>query len=209
MKEQLEKVISAASSTHTDRRLHLFNIALDSCDATTVKLSGKVLESAQLKALLQKMPAGIKVDASAVQVLGKEKKTVRYVATNLTDLHREPSWISELMTQFTNGTPLEILEEQERWCFVRMPEHGYLGWAYKPYQTESAPLPATHLVASPIGLVYAEPAAAEHPMTRLSIATAVHVTETRGDFARVQFTGTMLPAGWIATADLRPEASFP
>ena len=60
------------------------------------------------------------IDVSGIHVLRKESKTIRYVSSTLTDLHREQSWISELMTQFTPGTPLEILEDGERWCFVRM-----------------------------------------------------------------------------------------
>lgn len=208
MKEAIEKAVATLASAHTDKRLGRFEVQVDACDAATVKLSGKVLESAQLQALLKEMPAGVKVDASAVQVLRKEQKTMRYVATTLTDLHREPSWISELMTQFTPGWPLEILEDGERWAFVRMAD-GYLGYAYKPYTTEAAPVKPTHLVSSTIGLVYAEPSVSDHPATRLSISTAVQVSETRGQFAKVSFPGTTVPSGWIATADLRPISSLP
>ena len=35
------------------------------------------------------------------------------VATNLTDLHREPSFLSEMLTQILNGMTMEVLEEQE------------------------------------------------------------------------------------------------
>ena len=54
------------------------------------------------------------------------------VATTLTDLHREPSWIGELMTQVVNGQELEVLEEKDKWARVRQPD-GYTGWAYLPY----------------------------------------------------------------------------
>src|SRR6185436_6755185 len=66
-----------------------------------------------------------------------------YVATNLTDLHAEPSFLSELLTQVTNGVELTILEERDKWCRVRQTD-GYEGWAYRIYLTEEPPLPATH-----------------------------------------------------------------
>jgi hypothetical protein len=39
----------------------------------------------------------------------------RTVAANLTDLHAEPSWQAELLTQVTNGVELEIVEERGEW----------------------------------------------------------------------------------------------
>ena len=207
MKDRVEKIIAELATTRSERRSHVFALQVDGAEANSVKLTGKVLEPADLEAVLARVP-DVRIDASAVQVLRRQPPITRYIATNLTNLHREPSWISELMSQFTNGAAVEILEEKDRWCFVRLPD-GYLGWAYKPYQTETAPLPPTHLVSSPIGLVYAEPAVADQPATRLSISQPVHVVETRNNFARVQFASTMLPSGWIATSDLRPIASLP
>ena len=69
----------------------------------------------------------------------------RTVATNLTGLHAEPSFLSELLTQVTNGVQLDILEERGEWCFVRQTD-GYTGWAYAPYLTDETAEPATHLL---------------------------------------------------------------
>ena len=38
------------------------------------------------------------------------------------------------------GTVLEVLEEKDRWCFVRQMD-GYQGWAHRPYLT-TPPAPA-------------------------------------------------------------------
>ena len=70
------------------------------------------------------------------------------VAANLTDLHREPSFLSEMLTQVFNGTVLEILEEKDRWCFVRQTD-GYQGWAHRPYLTTPPAPAATHIVCAP------------------------------------------------------------
>jgi len=109
VKERVEKVLTELGATRADYRLHRFDVRGEVDAASTIRLSGKVLEPADLQAILAKLD-GVNVDASGVQVLRRQPATMRYVATNLTNLHREPSWISELMTQFTNGEALEILE---------------------------------------------------------------------------------------------------
>ena len=77
------------------------------------------------------------------------------VATNLTDLHREPSFLSEMLTQILNGITVEVLEEQEKWCRVRSPD-GYEGWAHKPYLTSDPAPAATHIVTAPFTSIYSE-----------------------------------------------------
>jgi cell wall-associated NlpC family hydrolase len=207
LKERVEKVLAEVAAMRQDRRLHCFDVQADPDAARTIKLSGKVLESSDLQALLVKMD-GVNVDASAVQVLRHQPAAMRYVATNLTELHREPGWISELMTQLTLGTSMEILEEKDRWAFVRL-ESGYLGWAYRSYMTDTAPSPATHLVNASIGWLYPEPSTDAIPASRLSIGTAVRACETREIFSRVELAGSMLKANWIVTEDLIPLTSLP
>jgi hypothetical protein len=124
------------------------------------------------------------------------------VATNLTDLHREPSFISEMLTQVFNGTVLEILESSKDWRRVRMAD-GYEGWTYAPYLSEiSAPVP-THLVCAATSILYSDHQQ-NIPAGRLSGGTEIHVTEQRSERARVQLAGMMLPTGWIDLHDLRP-----
>src|SRR5689334_3843902 len=116
MKEQIEKVLADVAARYNDRRLHVCNVNIDATEEGAVKLAGRVLEAAYLEAIRQSLPAGVKIDASGVQVLrnGAQTRTMT-VATNLTDLHVEPSFLSELLTQVTNGVVLEILEQKEKW----------------------------------------------------------------------------------------------
>src|SRR5438270_370896 len=75
---------------------------------------------------------------------GVSEPAVKFVATSLASLHVEPSFLTELLTQITNGVELVILEQREKWCRVRQRD-GYEGWAYKPYLVEAPPLEATHM----------------------------------------------------------------
>src|SRR5437899_1824757 len=113
---------------------------------------------------------------------------IRYVATNLTDLHREPSFLSELLTQVTNGVALDVQKEDGKFCYVRQTD-GYEGWAYAPYLTGAPPPKPTHLLAIHC-LLRAAPVEKEvapgHQLTSLPIGTAVSVVETRDRWARVQ-----------------------
>ena len=74
-------------------------------------VTAPVLEKADLNGVRTKL-AGTVVDESNVQVLRKTPPVLRVVSTNLADLHKEPSFLAEMLTQVLNGTALEILEEQ-------------------------------------------------------------------------------------------------
>ncbi len=130
----------------------------------------------------------------------------RYVAANLTDLHAEPSWQAELLTQVTNGVALQILEERGEWCRVRQLD-GYEGWAYAPYLTAIAPDAPTHIVTSPVIDISV---AADGPLVgRLLAGTRVRVIDEQHGWARVQPAGAMIRSGWTAIEHLLPLASLP
>ena len=130
------------------------------------------------------------------------------VATNLTGLHAEPSFLCELLTQVTNGVQLAILERRERWCRVRQID-GYEGWAYESYLAAAAAPRMTHLVTAPWTAVYPEVEGSSHAATRLLGGTGIEVVEVRGDWCLVQPAGAMLPRGWVSSIDLFPIASLP
>jgi cell wall-associated NlpC family hydrolase len=130
------------------------------------------------------------------------------VATNLTDLHREPSFLSELLTQIFNGTTLEVLEEKDKWCRVRQAD-GYEGWAYRGYLTPEPPPAPTHIVADLRTSIFAEPAESAAPITCLLGGTQIRIEENRGEWMKIAPAGSMLPAGWIARDALRSLATFP
>ena len=135
----------------------------------------------------------------------------RYVATNLTDLHREPTFLSELLTQVTNGVALEVLHEEGKWCRVRQTD-GYEGWAYAPFLTENAPPEATHILASTIFHLYSERKAdGSSPVTQVLGGTRVRVVESQEPFHRVEIGGEPKRGGWLLGAPnvLRPLSGLP
>jgi cell wall-associated NlpC family hydrolase len=124
-------------------------------------------------------------------------------ATTLTDLRKEPSFHTELLTQVTNGFELEVLKSESEWCRVRQKD-GYEGWAFAPYLVPSTERPgATHLVAEPTLLLNDA-----HAVARVPIGTAVRVTDQQGQRARVQLIGNFQP-GWADLGSLRPLADLP
>ncbi|MEA2708325.1 MAG: gamma-D-glutamyl-L-lysine dipeptidyl-peptidase, partial [Phycisphaerales bacterium] len=208
MKDQIEKVLADVAAKYNDRRLHVCNVTVDAAEEGAVKIAGRVLEAAYLDAIRQSLPANVKLDVANVQVLRRAKTQTLTVATNLTDLHVEPSFLSELLTQVTNGVTLEVLEEKDKWCFVRQAD-GYLGWAYKPYLAAAGPINATHIVAAPTMPIFAEGKNPPEPLSRLLGGTAVEVTRVEHDCAHVRLAGEMFPKGWVPRQYLRPLASLP
>lgn len=130
------------------------------------------------------------------------------VAANLTDLHREPSFLSEMLTQVFNGTALEILEEKDRWCFVRQTD-GYQGWAHRPYLATPPAPAATHIVCAPSCGIYPTASRDTPPLSCLLGGTEIRVEEERNGFARVRPAGAMVPSGWVGLNQLRAFSTLP
>src|SRR5215204_7379526 len=70
VKERLEQIIAGCG--FADRRMHLFDVTVDSADGSRAALSGRVLSPAHLEtlraALAEKLP-GVAVDLSNLRVL--------------------------------------------------------------------------------------------------------------------------------------------
>ena len=213
MRDQIESILGALAARNNDRRLHVFRVQVARTEDGVVALAGSVLERQNLDAIRREvaraLPA-VRLDDSAVAVLRRNPPVKRVIATNLTDLHVEPSFLSEMLTQVTNGTELEILEERDRWCFVRQND-GYMGWALARFQCDpqAEPLPFTHVVTAPATNVYRSARSNEDAISRLVVGTSVHVAEIRDDWARFQPVGAMVPPGWVRSDDLRDLARLP
>jgi cell wall-associated NlpC family hydrolase len=135
---------------------------------------------------------------------------IRYVATNLTDLHKEPSFLSELLTQITNGVELRVLDEEGKWCRVSQTD-GYVGWAYAPYLTETPPPTPTHMVTSPM-LSFCADRTGRPLATRLLAGTKVKMLESDGDWHRIELAGgERFQTGWLLARrdELRPVDQLP
>jgi cell wall-associated NlpC family hydrolase len=134
---------------------------------------------------------------------------VRIVATTLTNLHKEPSFHTELLTQVTNGVELQMLKTEGEWCHVRQSD-GYEGWAYASYLTEPpASFRPTHVVSEPSVTLLESPRLHGAPVTRVPIGTAVRVSEQQAVWARVDLVGGAANGGWALADLLRPLASLP
>ncbi len=211
MRELIAQVVAEVAGRHADRRLNVFDVRVQSAEGSRAALGGRVLEQENLDelraALAARVPAAT-VDDAGVKVLRKNPPVLRVVATNLTDLHKEPSFLAEMLTQVVNGWMLEVLEEDGKWCYVRQTD-GYLGWVYQPYLFEGNAPKVTHIVCAPGAAINPEPMATETPLTRLMAGTSVQVLEERANFCKVQPAGAMLPAGWIFSRCLRDLTSLP
>lgn len=162
MNSSASEIIRSLATQYADRRFNIFDVQAQETPAGIV-LSGRVLEERQRAALRSafdelRPPASIEsraVDDSAVRVLAKGARRMA-VAASLTHLQAQPAWIGETWNQLLAGQMLDVLEEHGRWALVRQ-DDGYLGYAYLPYLTSTAPLPATHIVTAPVAPLRAAP----------------------------------------------------
>lgn len=207
MIEELEALLKEAAARYPDRRLHLFDVKVESGEGQWAALTGRVLEAENLQTLrhmLEKRFPNLEVDDSGVAVLRKPNPTLLTVSTNLTSLHAEPSWLAEMLSQATYGTRVEVLEEHQRWVRIRQ-EDGYLGWMYRPYLSEHPAAHPTYLVKATIAGLHAEPTC-ESPLTsRLVGGTGVQVVSSRGEWAEVDAHVW----GWVKMNELRAIDSLP
>lgn len=203
----ISDLISSVAAQYRDTRTQVFKVQAAGLEGESLALQGSVLETANLDDLCQKIRAAypeLRIDTDGVKVLRKPGNGVLHVATNLSSLHAEPSWLAEQVSQLVFGVQLEILIEQGRWAFVRQAD-GYLGWAYLPFLS-SQPLPeATHLVCAPVSLVHTHPEPGAALASRLLGGTAVRVSETREGWAQVQAN----VEGWVPVEDVRAIHSLP
>ncbi len=203
----ISDLISSVAAQHRDTRKQYFKVQATGLESENLGLQGRVLETSDLDDLCQQIRAahpGLSLDVGAVEVLRKPGNRVLHVATNLSSLHAEPSWLAEQVSQLLFGVQLEVLEEQGRWAFVRQTD-GYLGWAYLPYLSTQTLLEATHLVCAPVSLVRAYPEPGARLVSRLLGGTAVAVTEARAGMVRVQAHVD----GWVFMDDVRAIRNLP
>src|SRR4051794_11821956 len=113
-----------------------------------------------------------------------------------------------MLLQVFNGMSMEVLEEQEKWCRVRLAD-GYEGWVHRPFLTSSPPPPPTHIVR-PLGSHVQSAAGANGDLsTRLPGGTMIHVEETDKGWMLAKLAGSDLPRGWIPSTFLHGLKGLP
>ncbi len=209
MLDDIRSALAEIGRSYADRRVRVCRLGATALDWGRCALTGAVLDAATLAAVLDHLAdrfPGLAFTADAVTILRRPEPKHMSVATNLTGLYAEPSFLAEQLSQLLNGQRLEILQEEERWCFVRQ-DDGYLGWAYRPYLADAARFEATHLVAAAVSFLRAGPADDAALVTRVPAPTAVVVDAAEGGWCRVTLVGGQ--TGWAAARDLRPLNTLP
>lgn len=207
MREDIQNILEGQKHQHGDSREQLFQVELAAFNGSQAAFSGRVLQQTDLDALSNALHAGLaglQVDLNAVEVLRRPEARLMSVSTNLNGLHREPSWLSEQVSQLLYGVVVEILEESGDWAFVRCAD-GYLGWTYLPFLTAAVQPPATHLVTAPVSRLLAEPHEGAGVVTRVLGGTFVHLLGVERDWAHIQANS----AGWLPVEDLRNLSALP
>ncbi|MCX6068352.1 MAG: NlpC/P60 family protein [Chloroflexi bacterium] len=119
-------------------------------------------------------------------------------------MHKSTSFISEMTSQLVFGEEVEVLEELERWVYVRQPD-GYLGWTFKPYLTEKISPAPTHIVLAPALELRAEADSSAPILSRIFCGTRVKVSGMQDGWAQVQAH----VSGWLPLAELRDLSALP
>ena len=186
-----------------DSRLSVFDVHITGLAHGILTLEGRVLDESQLDDLRRLFP-NHKTDTSSLVVLNRPNPPRRHIATNLTGLYEKPTFSVPLASELTFVMELYILYEEGRWSFVRQRD-GYLGWAYSPFMEDGPAPAATHLVLAPAVEVRTKADPASDVLTRLVSGTNVTVTESRGEWSRVEAN----KSGWVQSVHLRAIADIP
>lgn len=182
MNESMQHLMAEAQRPFADERFHYSRLESRQIAENRYALQGTVLDDATLTAvtrsLIRSLPQS-QWDTAEVRVLRSETPRFLTVATNLTGLHKEPSWLSEQQSQVVMGVTVELLEDGERWAFVRQ-DDGYLGWLYRPYLSAAEPAaPPNYMIVRPYVEVVSAPGDLTPPiLTRLFAGTAIAADAT-------------------------------
>lgn len=207
MIEAIQTTLKLAAEQFNDTREQLMEIEIQGLEGSTLILQGRVLDDATRMALHQALQGAhpdLTVQDTAVKVLRQPAPKILTVNTNLTGFFAEPSFLAEYLSEEMWGWPLEVLEEKDRWSFVRQ-EDGYLGWVYRSYLREESPIAPTHVAMTPVTQVRAEPRADAVPVGRLLGGMSVAVLSVVGQWAMVDADHP----GWVLMEGLRAFSAMP
>lgn len=202
MSTNIQKTLANYASRF-DSRLSVFDVQIASLTDGIIALEGRVFDESQLDDL-HRLFTDLEVDTSSLTVLNRPGLPRRHIATNLTGLYEKPTFSVPLASELTFGTELDILQEQDRWAFVRQRD-GYLGWAYSPFMADGPAPAVTHLVLAPAIELRADSNSSSAVVTRLVSGTGVTVTETHDKWSHVEAN----KSGWVQSIHLRAIVDIP
>lgn len=190
-------------ASQTDPRTSVFDVEVVSIEGPSLTLGGRLFDESQLETLSRHLP-DLKLDTTAVRILRRAGSPRMHVATNLTGLFDQPTIHLPLSSELCYGAEVEVLEEEDKWAFVRQKD-GYLGWVFKAHLVEDFASQATHLVLVPACELRSRPDAGSEILTRVVSGMSVTVEETLEEWARVAANKT----GWIVGSHLRAISDIP
>lgn len=208
MTEAMKDALSEITGAYSDSRTCYCRLELVEGPGDGFALTGAVLDEETLRDVVGQLAARfpqVACDTAQVRVL-RSGGPDRVVGTNITGFYARPSFLAEQLSQLLNGWPVEILQEEERWCFARQAD-GYLGWVYTPYLAGAPISTFTHLVSSPETAVRTQPHDAAPLATRLLGGTAVAVDKEVGPWRHVSLAGAH--SGWVRADALRSFGALP
>lgn len=214
MLDPIRAILADLSRQYQDNRVQHCQIEVASLESGRCLLAGTVLDKSTLGTVTKELASHfprLTFDTSGVQILRQPTSSYLVVVTNVTGLHAEPSFRSEMMDQLLIGTVVELLISQSNWLYVRMPD-GYLGWVYKNYLEPAVSTSPTHYVCEPITLLRQEPKDDAAVAGRLLAGTAVTVTETSVTNGVREFQPLSLAGntnGWLLKSHLRAQEMLP
>ena len=187
--------------------LTVFDIQPEIISSNELKLTGKILEQKDLDFLKNELENKIpdwKVDYKGIKVLLNEKTPILRVSKNLTDMHRESSFLSELTNQMLYGDAVAVLADEGEWVLGRNMSDGYISYTYKKYLGEIPWSEPTHIVSEPVALAYNNPNR-EELVTRVLGGTETVIFDEKGDMAFIRADHN----GWVKKTSLIPISDLP
>jgi cell wall-associated NlpC family hydrolase len=190
-----------------------FDFRTDLCEVSAelrndeIHLTGFVLDQntlVKVTSLLGQQFPRINFNLQEVKALRSEEPGLFTVATNLTSVHKSPSFGAELLDQMVYGRLVEVLIKEDSWGFVRQMD-GYLGWTYLPYLHEQPAATATHIVISPSVALYDSPKRRSDAVTHIMAGTGVRLEDFRNGWGQVAAN----QIGWLPLDTLRALEEIP
>lgn len=208
MINRIQEIISALrKKEYFESKLDYFDVQSQMDDDGQLLLLGTVLNKEDLTNLTSQISAefpGLKINTLNVEILRNQNTRVLNVNKNITSMHSEKSFQSELTTQLLFGDPVEVLMDEGDWIVGRNVTDGYISYTYKSYLGKLDLPEITHIVKDPVVIVYDNPQK-ENVLTRIFGGTKTGILDETGDMVKIRANYD----GWIKRSSLRAYNSLP
>ncbi len=210
-KSLMQELQSLEKQFVPDKRVAIFDVRIKDTLKPIVVLSGQTdLPEAKAEVIrlmnshrmsfidsLQLLP-----DAS----LGNE--TWALVTLSVSNLRAIPDHVSELVSQVLMGTPLKVLECNEKWCRVQTPEY-YIGWMdtsgferFSAKELERWKASNRYFFNSMTGIVFDSPGKKGEIVSDLVAGNLFEVEEVKGKYLKIRIPDGR--TGFVRKSDCIP-----